>query len=122
MIKMYISKDEDGHILMAKPDDSITNYSNLKDVVKIVFMQTGQGIAPIPCYYPNIMLKDIVKQDFINGLDVIINTNDYIVIDEEHLVNDIVALYRKEMGRRTGIELITTMPTPPSGGGLRLVR
>lgn len=129
---MFVSKEEDGQILMAKEKIPAINLmveqevgyqsynrtaTTLTDVVKIAFMQTQQGIAPIPCYYPNMVIKDIVKKKFLNDMDVIINDSNYVVIDEDNIIPEMLELYRAEMGRRTGIEVVGSVPP-----NLKLVR
>lgn len=112
MINMYISKEEDGHLLMGKRKDMIVvgNEICLEDVVNIVFMNTHQGVAPVPCYYPNMLTKDIVKKDFLNKMDVYIDIKNYIEIEEENIVPEMIEFYRKEMGKRTGIEIVNSIP------------
>ena len=121
MIKMYVSKNEEGHILMGKPKSAVGPIDNdslwVEDVVKIAFMQTQQGLAPIPCYFPNMIVKDIVKKDFLNKMDVLIKVSDYVVVDEEDIVSEMLEFYRIEMGKRSGIELVPSLPN-----GLKLVR
>ena len=117
MIKMYISKEEDGHLLMGKPKEvdvegigKTSEAGFLEDVVKIVFMNTQHGVAPVPCYYPNMLTKDIVKKDFLNKMDVWLPLNEYVVIDEENIVPEMIEFYRREMGKRTGIEIVNSIP------------
>ena len=121
MIKMYISKSEDGHILMAKPDDNMfKDIINLTDVVKIIFMQTPQGITPVPCYYPNMVTKDIIKKDVLNKIDVIIDIREYVTFAEEEIVNDMLELYKNEINKREGVPPIQIVGHVPPN--LKLVR
>jgi predicted transcriptional regulator len=120
MVKMYIAKNEDGHILIAKPEDTMTNFVNLKDVVKIVMIQTQNGMAPVPCYYPNLIMKDIVKKDILNKMDVMVDSKDYVVIDEENIIPDMLELYNREIAKREGVPPIQIVGSVPPN--LKLVR
>jgi hypothetical protein len=123
MIKMFIAKNEEGHIMMGKQIGQSATKPRLlilEDVVKVAFMQTGQGIAPVPCYYPNMMAKDIVKKSFLNKVNVDIFEDDYLVIDVDDIVPEMVQLYQMEMKSRNGVPKIDVVGSVPPN--LKLVR
>jgi hypothetical protein len=112
-IVMCVSKKEDGNMFMGEFVQNIMGEKTnaLKNVVKIAIVQhpQGQGFVPIVMYYPNMFVKEFINNKKLDELTIPIS-DEYLIFEEEDIIDGMIQIYKKEMARRTGIEIVQTMP------------
>lgn len=111
---MCVSKEDGGHILLGELEGSRTVdgewQSTLTNVAKLLVVAQGSQAGPVLLYYPTMFVKNFIKNKVLDDMKVPITSKEYLIFEEESIDPPLVDMYRKEISRRIGIEIVTNLP------------